>query len=171
MGRLRFVRQVTTGTWMLILVLAGPVKATEPDYAETGPYLGVGAAYAWDNFDDFSSIDLDMAYGFNAWGGYRFLSFLAAELQIEYLNGFDIEFIDLEGEAVTFTGNLKAYLPLGRFQPFVLAGVGLGYVEFEFAGPFGSGAVLFSETDLAARFGGGFDFYLTEAVALQLSSS
>ena len=30
-------------------------------------------------------------WGFDAWGGYRFLSFLAAELQLEYLNGFDIE--------------------------------------------------------------------------------
>lgn len=68
---------------------------------------------------------------------------------------------------MTFTGNPKAYLPLGRFQPFVLAGVGLGYVEF-------SGVDRFhrpSDTTFAARFGGGFDFYLTDALALQLASS
>lgn len=182
MGRLGFVHQATSGTWMLIIALAGPAKATESDYAETGPYLGVGAAFAWDNFDNLGRLDPDMAYGFNIWGGYRFLSFLAAELQIEYVNGFDAPYEiwlntfvpplllarqEFEGEAVTFTGNLRAYLPLGRFQPFVLAGVGLGYVEF-------SGVDRFhrpSDTAFAARFGGGFDFYLTDALALQLASS
>ena len=96
------------------------------------------------------------------------VAFLAAELQIEYLNGFDTEHSpgnELEFQAVTFTGNLKAYLPLGRFQPFFLAGVGLGYFEFDTVW------VEISDTAFAARFGGGFDFYLTDALALQLSSS
>jgi opacity protein-like surface antigen len=168
MGRLGFVRQATVCTWMFIIALAGPTQATEPDYAATGPYLGVGAAFAWDNFENLGSLDPDMAFGFDAWGGYRFLSFLAGELQIEYLNGFDTKLtptFELEFQAVTFTGNLKAYLPLGRFQPFVLAGVGLSYVEFEVASIDGS------DTAFAARFGGGIDFYLTDALALQLSSS
>jgi opacity protein-like surface antigen len=181
MGRLGFVHQATICTWMFIIALASPTQATEPDYAATGPYLGVGAAFAWDNFDNIGRLDPDMAYGFNAWGGYRFLSYLAAELQIEYVNGFDdqaeiwirdifpspllLDRSDAEGEAVTFTGNLKAYLPLGRFQPFVLAGVGLGYVEFDL------GRRKSSDTDFAARFGGGIDFYVTEALALQISSS
>ncbi len=153
MGRLGFVRHATLCAWIFLIALAGPTQATEPDYAATGPYLGVGAAFAWDNFDEVGNWAPDMAFGFDAWGGYRFLSFLAAELQIEYLNGFDIELapgFELEGQAVTFTGNLKAYLPLGRFQPFFLAGVGLGYVEFEVFG---------------------IEFYLTDALALQLSSS
>jgi len=169
MRRLGFVRQATVCTWMFIIALANPTQATEPDYAATGPYLGVGAAFAWDNFDEIlGELDPDVAFGFDAWGGYRFLSFLAAELQIEYLNGFDTKHnpgFEIEGQAVTFTGNLKAYLPLDRFQPFFLAGVGLGYVELDVAG------IEISDTELAARFGGGFDFYLTDALALQLSSS
>jgi opacity protein-like surface antigen len=158
---------------MLIIALACPAQATEPDYAETGFYLGVGAAYAWDQFDAFGSLEPDIAVGVDAWGGYRFLSFLAAELQVEYLNGFDVHIpgifyypsTKIEAEAVTFTGNLKAYLPLGRFQPFIMSGVGLGHFEFEV------GRSENSETDFAARFGGGIDFYVTEALALQLSSS
>ena len=179
--QLRFVQQSIVYTSVLIITLAGSAHAREPDYDRTGPYLGVGAAFAWDDFDNLiGDLDPDMAYGFDAWGGYRFLSFLAAELQIEYLKGFDAQrefWLDItnppilfsrrkvDGEAVTFTGNLKAHLPLGRFQPFILAGVGLGYVEFDVAGRD------FNDTALAARFGGGLDFYLTDALALQVSSS
>jgi opacity protein-like surface antigen len=160
-------------TCTLLIALAGSAEETEPDYGATGPYLGIGAAYAWDQFDGFGSLDPDMAIGFDAWGGYRFLSYLAAELQLEYLNGFDIQIPGdfffpsqkLEGEALTFTGNLKAYLPLGRFQPFILSGVGLGYFKFEI------GRTDISDTAFAARFGGGVDFYVTEALALQVSSS
>jgi opacity protein-like surface antigen len=156
-------------TCTLLIALAGSAKETEPDYGATGFYLGIGAAYAWDQFDQFSTREPDMAIGFDAWGGYRFLSYLAAELQLEYMNGFDVSYpwygYYLEGEAVTFTGNLKAYLPLGRFQPFLMSGVGLGFVKFEFGGNDNS------DTAFAARFGGGIDFYVTESVALQISSS
>ncbi len=183
MSRRGLLHQAAACTWMFIIVLARPTQATQPDYAATGPYLGVGAAFAWDNFDRLGRLDPDMAYGIDAWGGYRFLSFLAAELQVEYLNGFDDHYeinllpdiingsplllarVEVEGEVVTFTGNLKAYLPLGRFQPFVLAGVGQGHVELDY------GWREFSETAFAARFGGGFDLYVTDALALQLSSS
>lgn len=150
-------------TWMLALAFAIPAQAEQgPDYAATGPYAGLGVAFAWDNFN--TPIDFDPAYGFDAWGGYRFLPFMAAELQIEYLNGFD--FIVTDAEAVTFTGNLKAYLPLGRVQPFVLAGIGLGYVKNSVAG-----IKIASDTAFAARFGGGIDFWLTESWALQASTS
>jgi len=188
MRRLGFIRQAMVSTWISLIALSGLAKAIESDYAATGPYLGVGAAVAWDNFDKFGSVDPDMAFGFDAWGGYRFLSFLAAELQLEYLDGFDTkrEFslgiinppsrgtVKTEMKAVTFTGNLKAYLPLGRFQPFVLAGVGLGYMERDvlFSGFFFvNGRSSNSETALAARFGGGIDCYLTDALAFQISSS
>jgi opacity protein-like surface antigen len=156
-------------TCTLLIALAGSAKETEPDYGATGFYLGIGAAYAWDQFDQFSTREPDMAIGFDAWGGYRFLSYLAAELQLEYMNGFDVSYpwygYYLEGEAVTFTGNLKAYLPLGRFQPFLMSGVGLGYVKSEI------GRSDTSYTAFAARFGGGFDFYVTESLAFQISSS
>lgn len=193
MERLGLVRRAMARTWVLAIALSGLAEATEPDYAADGFYLGAGAAFAWDDFDRGSRFepDPDMAFGFDAWGGYRFLSFLAAELQLEYVNGFDskrefsplVDFMNpppppgsvkTERKAVTFIGNLKAYLPFGRFQPFILAGVGLGYMESDV---FVSG--LFSvnirshdsETALAARFGGGIDVYLTGALAFQLASS
>ena len=190
MRRLGLVRQAMVCTWGLSIALTGLARATEPDYATDGFYLGAGAAFAWDNFDRLGRFesDPDMAFGFDAWGGYRFLSFLAAELQIEYLDGFDSKreislgiinppvrgSIKTKMKAVTFTGNLKAYLPLGRFQPFVLAGVGLGHIERDLlvSGLFVvSGRIHYSETALAARFGGGIDVYLTGALAFQLASS
>jgi hypothetical protein len=116
MRRLGFVRQAMVCTCTLFFALAGSAEETEPDYGATGPYVGIGAAYAWDQFDSFGSLDPDMAIGFDAWGGYRFVSYLAAELQLEYLNGFDVQIPGfgffsggkLEGEAVTFTGNLNS---------------------------------------------------------------
>jgi opacity protein-like surface antigen len=186
MRRHRLVHQASLSIWMCIVAFASPTQATEPDYARTGPYLGVGAAFAWDDFDIRGRDDPDMAFGVNGWGGYRLLPFLAVELQVEYVNGFDtrMEFqsfipgfgsnvVKSEMEAVIFTGNLKAYLPLGRFQPFVLAGMGLGYVKRD--STVSIDALTFrssdSDTDLVVRLGGGFDFYVLEALALQLSSS
>ena len=91
MGRLGLVRRAMVCTWIYSIALSALAEATEPDYAADGFYLGAGAAFAWDDFDRGSRFepDLDMAFGFDAWGGYRFLSFLAAELQLEYLDGFD----------------------------------------------------------------------------------
>ncbi|MBW2716671.1 MAG: porin family protein [Deltaproteobacteria bacterium] len=181
------IRQAAPCIWMCIIAFAGSTQATEPDYAETGPYLGAGAAFAWENFEIRGRSDPDMAFGVNGWGGYRLHRFLAVELQVEYLNGFDTrrEFQSFlpgfgnnvaksDMEAVIFTGNLKAYLPLGRFQPFVLAGMGLGYFKLDSTvsiSAFPTFRSSDSDTDLAVRLGGGFDFYLLETLALQLSSS
>ena len=53
-----------------------------------------------------------------------------------------------------------------RVEPFLYAGIGLGWVELD-AGSAGS----IDDTGFIARFGGGFDLYVTESVALQVSSS
>ena len=144
----------------LVGALAAPARSESgPDYARNGIYLGAGAAFAWDNFDVPSFLSFDPADGFDAWGGYRFMERFAGELQIEYLNGFGIG--PFNGQALTFTGNLKLYLLTGRIQPFLLTGIGLGWEEL--AG--------FGATGFAARFGGGLDYYLNESWSLQVSSS
>ncbi|MBW2289189.1 MAG: porin family protein [Deltaproteobacteria bacterium] len=151
---------------MLFVALAGPAHSESgPDFARKGGYLGVGFALGINNFDIPSSIDVDAGFGFDAWGGYRFHPYLAAELQVEYLNGFgtDIPGPDVSGQAVTFTGNLKVYILKGRAQPFLLAGAGLGWEEFELDG------WKESRTAFAARFGGGFDYYFSENWVLQFS--
>jgi len=148
----------------------GVALAVGPD--ESGPYLGFGVGFGFNNFEDTGSVGIDPGYGFDAWGGYKFNKWVAAELQLEYLNGFktSVSFLDLDAQAVTFGANLKAF-PLAsvlghQIQPFLLAGPGFSWFGFD-AGSFGRADGL----GFSARFGGGIDFYVTEHVALQVSSS
>lgn len=152
---------------LLSLALAGSAQSESgPDYAKTGGYVGLGFALGIDNWPSFVP-DSDPAYGFDAWGGYRFHPNFSAELQLEYLNGFDTPGgpVGVSGQGVTFTGNMKYYILKNRFQPFLLAGVGLGWQELT------NGLTTVGESGLAGRLGGGIDFYLTESIALQVSSS
>lgn len=148
----------------------GTALAEKPD--PSGPYLGIGVGFGFNNFEDTGGLNIDPAYGFDAWGGYKFNEWVAAELQLEYLNGFDTSgfFVDVKAQVVTFGGNLKVF-PLAsvlsrRIQPFLLAGPGFTWIGLD-ANLLGQA----DELDFSARFGGGIDFYVTDNVALQLSSS
>lgn len=108
--------------------------------------------------------------------GYRIHRNLAAEAQFQWFSGADIEVEKvkvLEVETWTVTGNLKGYLLTeqieaaldGRVQPFLVAGVGL--MHFDVKDKVGFGASGEGE-DLAVRFGGGVDFYVTQRIGLYL---
>jgi opacity protein-like surface antigen len=106
--------------------------------------------------------------------GYRFVDFLSAEMNFEYLDGFDFSGFggDVEGDTISLTGNAKLF-PLSRLitdrvDPFLYAGIGLGWAEYE--SDFGGPANL-KEAEFIARFGLGVDLYLLESVAFQASSS
>ena len=144
--------------FMAVLV-AGSAQAQ--DYGATGPYAGVGFAVGFDNFDA-GPFRFDPAYGFDVWGGYRFHPNFSGELQLEYLNGFTL-LGPIKFQAITFTGNLKAYLLTGRWQPFALVGLGLGWQEENFTS--------IGATGFAARFGGGLDYYLTEKLSLDINAA
>ena len=154
-----------------LLALAAPPEASA-DPATDGLYLGIGPAVAFEDFDGGGSVDPDEAWGFNAWGGYRFNQWLGAELQLEYLNGFDFSFFgaDIDAEVVNFHATAKLF-PLAsllpaRVQPFLRAGPGMTWIEFE--ADFGADS---DDADFSARLGGGLDVYLTERIALQVASS
>ena len=150
------------------IALIGTAQAESgPDYAREGGYVGGGVAFGFDNFDLPSSVDPDSAYGFDVWGGYRFHPNWSTELQLEYVNGFDIDLwgFDVDAQPLTFTGNLKLYLSKERFQPFLLTGIGLGWADLKGSGVGGD------DIGFAARFGGGFDLYLNESWAFQVNSS
>jgi len=154
-----------------------------PDYSRTGFYLGGGATYATDLYEDEVedqvgfNVDIDDGWGANARVGARFWRIVALELQYEWLDSYDIKIPGLLGRAKvdtqTATLNLKLYLPIKRFQPYVLGGV--GYQRFELDGNFGSGvfATQFKqdEYELAGRLGLGFDLYITEHVVFFAEAS
>jgi hypothetical protein len=147
-----------------IAIAAIPAAAQDgADYARTGPYMGGGLALGWENFDGAPG-GFDTGVGFDVWAGHRFHPNFAAEFEIEYVDRVNVATIDTN--LLTFTGNLKAYLATGRCQPFALVGIGVTRFGID-AGVLGSG----SESAFGARFGGGFDYYLTEILSLGTTAS
>jgi len=139
----------------------------------------------------FSLDDVDSdSFGGTGRVGYRCHPYISAELQFEALDKFegtimetDTPFndsprnFDLELESLVLTTNAKGYLLTGRYQPFVLLGVGFMRMESktrDFSGGTIPGfAAQQSErtAEFAARYGAGLDFYLTDNVVVSAEGS
>ncbi len=144
----------------LIAMIGIPASVqAEDDYGRSGFYLGVGLGLGWERFEDTGGFsDFYNGIGLDGWAGYRFDPHFAAELQLEYLDRFNTSFmgVNIDTDVLAFTGNLKAYPMTGRVQPFAV--VGMGFLRAE--------GISASNTDFAARFGGGVDFYDSPNVSL-----
>lgn len=193
--RRRLSRAVLT---TLVLALAAPSFAVaaddDDDWARTGPYFGVSAVggtfiTAPDNYEKQfvalglevlpdpplpaidNDLDHDAAAGFDIYLGWRLHKYVAAELEVEYLPEvkFDEDGGDfVEAETLVFSGAVRGILPLGRFEPYVLGGI--GFMDADVDDVRNLGVILDEGTDLAIRFGGGFDFHLHRNVALRFSA-
>jgi len=189
---------------LLALVLfALPAKSANDDFVTVGGYLMLGGLTAFDNFqgvDGFQVIntDFDTSFGFVIKGGYRFHPLLAAELEGDFISGFDSTFV-VPGAAPPFngplkltvdggniTGNVLAYLPLGRFQPYGLFGLGgmwanlrSTYAVATVCGPSfnwfwycrGAYARLTDGGAFVMKFGGGLDVFVTEDWAINIEAT
>ncbi len=158
----------------LIAMIGIPASVqAEDDYDRPGFYLGAGLGLGFEQFDGTGGLDIDTGIGFDAWAGYRYGPHLAAELQLEYIDRLDFSadlgppfgVVDFEGNFLTFTGNLKAYLLTGSVQPFAVVGIGVLRAELEALG------ISIVDTDFAARFGGGVDFYDSPNLSLGATAS
>jgi opacity protein-like surface antigen len=140
----------------------------------------------------FSVSDIDSdAFGASGRVGYRCHPYISSELQFEVLSDFDgaidettvntwpsaaddvLRNFDLDLETLVFTVNAKGHLMTGRYQPFVLAGLGFMRMEtkaydktsqaaLDAAGRDRAPQASDRRVEVAARFGGGIDFYITE---------
>jgi len=193
--RRRLSRAVLT---TLVLALAAPSFAVaaddEEDWARTGPYFGVSAVggtfiTAPDNYEKQfvalgletlpvpplpamdNDLDHDAAAGFDIYLGWRLHKYVAAELEVEYLP--EVEFDEnagdfVEAETLVFSGAVRGILPLGRFEPYVLGGI--GFMDADVDDVRNLGVILNDGVGLAIRVGGGFDFHLHRNVALRFST-
>lgn len=168
-GELQTNLQILRGT---------PSPASGPPYVDAGIYT-------------FSLDDVDSdTFGFNGRGGYRCHRYVSTELQFERLMNFDGSVLengvpmndsargfDLELESLVFTTNAKAHLLTGRYQPFALAGLGFMRMESKARDNTGGTIPGFAPqasdviVELAMRFGGGLDFYLTENIVVTAEGS
>ena len=121
--------------------------AEAPDYAFDGFYLG--AAGTWAVYAQLEGIleraaaivspipvhaDVQTPVGLDVRFGYRFRPRFAGELQFEWLPAADIrlEGVDaLQLETWTLTANVKAYILKRRYQPYLLAGIGVTHFRYE----------------------------------------
>ncbi len=151
----------------------------------------------------FGDVEDGDAFGATGRGGYRCHPRVSAELQFERLENFGVSILetgmqpgndtlrkfDLELESLVLTSNAKGHLLTGRYQPFVLAGVGFMRMESKTYDVSPAAlprpdscdpdlAVRCSASNqskktvrLAFRFGGGLDFYLTKQVVISAEGS
>ena len=173
---MKLSRRAGIAAGILILVSAGiaPAQYDEsaeiihdaPDYSRVGPYMQGGVVQAWGQFKapnfivDKAILFLDpndSRLGPNLGVGGRFHKYFAAEIDFEGVWSWTLNGVDTSTYALML--NTKGYYPIGRFQPFALAGIGT--------------LVSLQGNDhtarLAYRFGGGVDVFVTESVYLSVS--
>ena len=162
----------------LSCTIIAPAFSQEPtDYSRSGFYIGIGGLYAIEDFDNTGPLEFDNGPGVNFRLGYRFHPNIAVEAMGERVDAFDLNlsrsgFLGSgKAEINTWTGtvNAKFFALTERFQPYGLLGIGAMRAEAKAKGPGGSAKT--DDTDLAFRFGGGVDSYITENWLINLEVS
>jgi hypothetical protein len=211
---------VVLGGGLLLLTLPGAAfgeeLATPEDddpFDRSGFYFGLGGTYQRNVFESkiedliqdevnlplgitISSVDLDDSGGFTAQAGYRAFSFLAAELQYEWIDEYSIsatarnvpvlgsvsgDLYSIEGH--TLTANTKWIIPFWRIQPYLLLGGGFSVSKVDEGSLLKDpllGPALRAEgidvddgtnVDFAGRAGLGLDLYITQNILINTQGS
>lgn len=148
----------------ILMASATASLAEDDEYARSGAYIGVAGSAAI--YTDFGgSVNTDDPFGVNVRAGYRINPNIAAEVQYEWLSQADIDvsgttFAKIDTWALTVNG--KGYILTGRYQPFVVVGLGVMKVELEDTLGFIGSEGTFE--DFVARMGGGIEVYITPNV-------
>lgn len=154
--------------FLLLTVLAVPAfAASPPNYVaiKLGAYLPQASDV--ENFDD-------SFYGELAFGHY-FNPNIAAEFGVGYTKpGASVtegtSSVDVDLTIVPITLGVKALYPLGNFEPFVEAGIGLYYAKVEASATIPGATFSGSENDTALGFylGAGANFNITPNIFIGL---
>ena len=130
-------------------------------FDRSGWLAGALASFQFEDFSHLGALDADDSVGMKLRLGYRCSPHLGWEFNYEWAESFDLS----DGSDVdlwALTSDAKFYPFTGRWQPFLLAGVGILTAD-----PIDEG----NGTDITLRFGGGMEAYVTENVALAFDAS
>lgn len=171
------------------LVYGFPDSADTDAHERQGWFLSLGGTVALPTFAGDLNSDAQRssglpvrfspgnALGINVGAGYRCNRYFATEIKAERIMSFEAD-TSLPGmgqvasfdlKPLTVTTNFKAYYPLGRLQPFLLAGLGMTSSAVDvtdtagLALPYRDGG-----KGIAIRTGGGLDLYATQHVLLNV---
>jgi len=146
--------------------VAAMQEVEEVDYARPGFYIGLGGNYAIEQFDATGIGNDGNSTGLHARAGYRIVPNFAIEALYEWMSEFDEDsFPGIKTKnhysAWAITLNAKGYLLTGRWQPYLV--YGLGYIDV-------NGHNVQNNTGtgegLDMRFGIGMDANINENIAI-----
>lgn len=139
------------------------------------PFVGVGAGFHFENFDDTPGVSVDDSVGVSARAGYRIIDLVAVELQYDDLGEFDFrtngrDIAELDGWALTVNGKLY---PLsleyeGPVEPYWLVGVGVA--DMEIRDVIGLG-VKADDSGTIFKLGVGVDSFVNQHVGAYVEST
>ena len=141
--------------------------ADQVDFTEPRGFIGggFGGAFNTGDFDDAGN-----SLGTEIRGGYRFHPHVAVEGQLSYFNnvGGSFPLGDVHLRTLSFTANVKKFFPIGsgRWQPYLLAGIGVTRARAEVDNLFGNTILDRTESAFTFRGGAGLEFYITRHVNL-----
>jgi len=163
------------------------------EYERKGWFVSLAGSYALPTYEDDLESDLssrlgtpvgvsvDNSLGVGGDAGYRCHRYFSTAVQFEQVMGFKEDYsvpstgarAAADVDPLTVTTNFKAHLPLGRFQPFGLVGVGMmaASTKERNAAEEALGATATNESKgVALRFGAGMDFYATKNIVLNVGA-
>jgi len=146
-----WTRLAATVSAAILVGWAATASAADEEHGRSGPYVGIGATYAFEQFSG-SAKDVDDSWGYHAAGGFRFNEYFALELTGEGYVDFKINDQDAD-QADVFAAMVsgKVYPFHGIVQPYAAVGAGWAWVDDDRG---------LSTNDFAVRFAGGIDFYV-----------
>ncbi len=187
------------------------VTVDDDPFDRSGFYVGLGGSYQFNPFNSkIESLiedalddeigpganvkaDLGDSGGVNATVGYRAFSFLALEIEYEWIDQYKIkgstdtpipvsgDLYSIEGH--TLTANTKWIIPFWRIQPYLLIGGGIAISDVNRGSLYDNAAIAAvldsagidvqggTHTNAAARAGLGLDLYITEHIVVNGEAS
>lgn len=150
------------------LMLLAAHAGAEDDYGRPGAYLSGSGLIAL--AQDVAGTSLSAGGGFDVKLGYRITDWVAVDASLAWFEGMNGE---AQGTALqtprtvkvsglSFAVNGKFIVPLRRFQPYGV--VGIGFLDKGVVNEALSSRNSTSNFDAAFRLGAGLDFYLTDRV-------
>lgn len=169
-----------------LIALAGAAQAggyrgfarDDGEFARAGLYLGGGLVGGFTTrlegqlteIPGVDNVEVDPSVGLAARAGARITPHLALEAHYEWMDDFEtsIDGIEVaETRTQALTADVKGYLATGRVQPYLAAGA--GFLSARSDDPVTTFQK--TDTDFAARFGGGVEFYVNEHIGVSVDSS
>ncbi len=170
------------------VLMSGMASAEDTSFKPTGLYGGAGLTFAFENFDldgaESVGLVIDNSLGGNLKLGYHYSARFDLELDLLYMDGFDLSLsdtgdvggfnldgLDFGSNVSGYVGslNLKGYLTerSGKVRVLQLYGLaGVGYADLTAAAKVFGVTSESSERDMMLRAGGGVEYLLTSRVNL-----